>query len=144
MAADYSERMPCPLCVEPAGALYQDDRVMVTLHEDRAVRGHAMVIWRNHVENVSDLTDAEAAHLMRVYRAAERALLESTGAERAVILKLGIQTPHLHLHIYPVGASLDRAAVMEIVDARVRDPMSEADAAAFSARVRALLTESAE
>jgi len=54
-----------------------------------------------------------------VYREAERVLLRLTGAERAVILKLGIVTPHLHLHIYPVRATLDRAAVMNIVDGRV-------------------------
>jgi len=109
---------------------------MVLLHEDRAVRGHAMVVWKRHVENISDLTDEEAAHLMRVYRAAERALLEETGAERAVMLKLGIQTPHLHLHIYPVSAALDRTEVKEIVDGRVRDWMSEEEEAAFIADVR--------
>jgi hypothetical protein len=52
-----------------------------------------------------------------------------------VILKLGIVTPHLHLHIYPVSAALDRAAVMDILDGRVhveRDP-------AFVAAVRAAL-----
>ena len=109
---------------------------MVLLHEDRAVRGHAMVVWRRHVENVSDLSDAEAVRLMHVYRAAERALLEVTGAGRAVVLKLGIQTPHLHLHIYPVSAALDRAEVMEIIDARVRDAMSEEEEAAFITDVR--------
>src|SRR6266699_3220042 len=128
--------MTCPFCTGTNDALYQNNRVMVLLHEDRAVRGHAMVVWKRHVENISDLTDEEAAHLMRVYRAAERALLEATGAERAVMLKLGIQTPHLHLHIYPVSAALNRAEVMEIVDARVREPMSAEEEAAFIADVR--------
>jgi hypothetical protein len=62
-------------------------------------------------------------------------LLQLTGAERAVILKLGIATPHLHLHIYPVSASLDRAAVMDIIDGRVH---VERDAA-FVRDVRAAL-----
>ena len=48
-------------------------------------------------------------------------MLEVSGADRAVMLKLGIITPHLHLHIYPVSASLDRAAVMEIIEGRVRE-----------------------
>ena len=104
---------------------------MVLLHEDRAVRGHAMVVWKRHVENIADLTAAEAAELMRVYRAAERALLAATGADRAVMLKLGIQTPHLHLHIYPVSSALDRDEVMEIIDGRVRDSLSAEEEAAF-------------
>lgn len=48
-------------------------------------------------------------------------MLEVSGADRAVMLKLGIITPHLHLHIYPVSASLDRAAVTEIIEGRVRE-----------------------
>jgi diadenosine tetraphosphate (Ap4A) HIT family hydrolase len=55
----------------------------------------------------------------------EGALLAATGADRAILLKLGIATPHLHLHIYPMSASIDRAAVMGIIDARVRDPFDQ-------------------
>lgn len=80
-----------------------------------------MVVWRRHVENVCDLIAEDAAHFSRIHHAAETVLMEATGADRAVLLKLGIQTPHLHLHIYPVSAALDRAAVMAIIDARVRE-----------------------
>ena len=105
------------------------------LHQDWAVRGHAMVVWKTHVENVSDLSLEDAAHLSQVHHAAEKALLAATGAERAVLLKLGIATPHLHLHIYPVSAALDRAAVMAIIDARTRVPRDEK----FLLHVRSLL-----
>ena len=80
-----------------------------------------MVIWKRHVENISELKQRERAHFWGVYHHAERVLLEVSGADRAVMLKLGIITPHLHLHIYPVSASLDRAAVMEIIEGRVRE-----------------------
>jgi len=70
---------------------------------------------------------------MRVYRNAERVLLRLTGAERAVIVKLGIVTPHLHLHIYPVSSSLDRAAVMDIIEGRTRVARDEAFVAALRA-----------
>lgn len=92
-----------------------------------------MVIAKQHVENLSDLGEPE--HFMRVYRDAERALLGLTGTDRAIMMKLGIATPHLHLHIYPVRASLDRAAVMAIIDGKVREPRDEA----FVTRVRAAL-----
>jgi diadenosine tetraphosphate (Ap4A) HIT family hydrolase len=105
--------------------LFEDDRVLVILHVDWAVRGHAMVVWKAHVENVADLTADESAHFAAVHHRAERALLAATGADRAILLKLGIATPHLHLHIYPVSASLDRATVMEIIDGRVRDAFDQ-------------------
>jgi len=113
--------------------VYEDDSTAVALHDDWSVRGHAMVISKRHVENLSDVPDFD--HFMKVYRHIERVLLRLTGAERAVVLKLGIATPHLHLHIYPLRTSVDRAAVMDIIDARTaveRDP-------AFIEAVRAAL-----
>lgn len=115
--------MSCVFCTAPgeAGDIILDDgRVLVVLHDDWAVRGHAMVVWKAHVENVADLGAGDFLHFAAVHHRTERALLAVTGAERAVLMKLGIATPHLHLHIYPVAASLDRAAVMEIIDAKVR------------------------
>lgn len=106
--------------------LYEDDRCLVVLHDDWSVRGHAMVVWRKHVENVSDLSDDEQRHFIRVHARAERALLEATGAERAILMKLGIQTPHLHLHIYPVSATADRAAVMRAINGEVHEEKDEA------------------
>ena len=89
------------------------------------MRGHAMVIWKPHVENVAQLSEPELLHFARVYQRAERALIDVTGAARAVMLKLGIITPHLHVHIYPVSADLDRAAVMEIIEGRRREERDE-------------------
>ncbi len=122
----------------------EDDQTAVALHEDWAVRGHAMVIWKAHVENIAQLSESEATHFARVYRRAERVLLEVTAANRAVMLKLGIITPHLHIHIYPVSAALDRAAVMEIIEGRVREEMSDSDRAEFGRRVRDRMTRRGE
>ena len=101
--------------------VYEDVRCAVVLHHASAVAGHAMVIWKRHVENVSDLDDAERAHFSHIHAAAERTLLEVTRRERAILVKLGIVVPHLHLHIYPVSKSLDRKAVQRIIDGEVRE-----------------------
>src|SRR3954471_14819045 len=120
--------MTCLFCNNPRAAgevLFEDARVMVILHDDWAVRGHAMVVWKEHVENVADLAIDDAVHFAAVHHRAERALLAVTRADRAILLKLGIATPHLHLHIYPVSAGLDRTAVMEIIDGRVREAFDQ-------------------
>ena len=95
-----------------------------------------MVIWKRHVENISALSEDELAHFWSVYRNAERALLEITNAGRTIMLKLGIAVPHLHVHIYPVRASLDRVAVMDIIEGRTRDARDEG----FVVAVRRSLT----
>src|SRR5437764_12795414 len=101
--------MSCVFCNDPRAAgevLFEDERVLVILHDDWAVRGHAMVVWKAHVENVADLAAGEYAHFAAVHHRAERALLGATGADRAILLKLGIATPPLHLTISPVCARL--------------------------------------
>jgi diadenosine tetraphosphate (Ap4A) HIT family hydrolase len=77
-----------------------------------------MVVAKAHVENASALSDEAWLHLARVWHRAERVLLEETGAERAMILKLGIQTPHLHVHIYPVSAGATRDEVFAAFDGK--------------------------
>jgi diadenosine tetraphosphate (Ap4A) HIT family hydrolase len=120
--------MPCVFCEQPwtTGEILIETRAAtVILHDDWAVRGHTMIVAKRHVENLSDLGDSEAADFLNVARSVEDLLLEQTGADRAILMKLGIQTPHLHLHIYPVSSSLDRAAVMNIIDAKTRVPADE-------------------
>ena len=114
--------MACVFCDTPSSAgeiVLDDPAALVLVHPDWAVRGHLMVAAKQHVENLSQLRDAEA--FLCVYRRAERTILELTSTDRAVMLKLGIMTPHLHLHIYPVRASLDRDAVMRVIDGKVRE-----------------------
>src|SRR5262249_36607651 len=109
-ACRIAERMSCVFCqdVHRAGeVIAEGTRLWAVLHEDWAVRGHTMIVWKQHVENVADLALEDWLHFAATHHRVERALLEATGAARAVILKLGIATPHLHVHVYPVPASLD-------------------------------------
>ena len=112
--------MECVLCTDitkTGDVVFEDDATAVVLHSDWSVRGHAMVIAKQHVENFSDLDDPR---FVEVWRRTERVLLDLTGCERAVILKLGIATPHLHVHIYPVRASATREEVFAAIDGKVR------------------------
>ena len=91
--------MHCAFC-EAAGDLsrfgtviHEDDHCAVALHPDSSPAGHAMVIWKRHVENVADLEPGELRHFSRVHAASERVLLRETGRDRAILLKLGIQVP---------------------------------------------------
>lgn len=119
--------MACLLCDDPESTgeiVYRDEHALVILHNDWSVRGHAMVVAREHVENIADLANPGA--FFDVYRRTERALLDATGCERAIMLKLGIVVPHLHVHIYPMRASDDRAAVFAAIDGKTHSERDEA------------------
>ena len=70
---------------------------------------------------------------------AERALLDATGAERAIIFKLGILTPHLHIHIYPMSATATREEVFAAIDGNASEHHDET----FVATIRNALHEAA-
>ena len=116
--------MTCVFCSDPASAgdlVYEDARSWVILHPDWSPRGHAMVVAKQHAENASSLDEENWLHLARVFREAERVLLDLTRTQRAIVLKLGIQTPHLHLHIYPVPDTATREEVFEAIDGKRRE-----------------------
>ena len=117
--------------------IHEDHHCAVLLHPDNAVAGHAMVVWKRHIENVAGLASEELVHFASVHRAAERVLLQETGRRRAILLKLGIQVPHLHLHIYPVGAGFTRDDVMRAINGDSKEERPEG----FAERCARALTE---
>lgn len=129
MAADYSQRMSCELCDNIANTgdvVFENEQTFVVLHNDWAVRGHAMIVAKRHVENPSDLDEREWLHFAGVWQRAERVLRELTKAERVIALKLGLKTPHLHVHLYPVSGETTRDEVFDMINMKVRVPRDEA------------------
>lgn len=94
-----------------------------------------MLVLMRHAQNFSDLTDDEAQQFVRVEKVCERALLDVTRTDRAILLKLGIATPHLHVHIYPVSGALGREEVQRIIDAEVREEREAGFAKAVRERI---------
>ena len=84
-----------------------------------------MVVAKTHAENASDLAEDEWVQVARMWHRVERVLLEVTGAERAIIMKLGIATPHLHVHIYPLSAAATRDDVFAAIDGHRTEPRDE-------------------
>ena len=139
MAGDYSDAVSCVFCADlsnAGGLVFEDEVCWVLLHPDWSPRGHAMVVAKRHVENASDLEDDEWLQMTRTWRRAERVLIDATGADRAIILKLGILTPHLHVHIYPVSADATREDVFATFDGK----KSEAKDRAFVVQVKSALS----
>lgn len=134
--------MHCIFCDDLARAgelLLADEHAWVLLHPDWSPRGHVMIVARRHVENVSGLAQNEWLAFARTWQRVEQVLLELTGAERAMVLKLGIVTPHLHMHLYPARAGDTREEVFAAFDGRRSEPRDDA----FVAELRRRLTLSA-
>jgi diadenosine tetraphosphate (Ap4A) HIT family hydrolase len=125
--------MTCVLCTAlPGDVVFETADAAVVLHEDWSPRGHAMIVAKQHVENAHEAPPG----FFDVWQKAERAILDATGKERAMILKLGIAAPHLHVHIYPMSADATRQDVFDAFDGKAKTGRD----AAFVEKVRLTLT----
>ncbi|WP_237218195.1 HIT family protein [Rugosibacter aromaticivorans] len=95
----------CELCHSPGGEeLWADSHcrvVRVTSHEGTTFPGFCRVIWQPHVAEMSDLTEREASHLMRIVQAVERTLRQQLAPDKINLASLGNLVPHLHWHVIP-------------------------------------------
>jgi diadenosine tetraphosphate (Ap4A) HIT family hydrolase len=63
--------------------------------------GHLTLIWCHHVEEMSDLTPIEWAHVSKEFIKAELAIRSFVGVSRINFVKFGNVCHHLHWHLIP-------------------------------------------
>ena len=98
--------MSCVFCTDPRDAgtlLSENEHAWVIRHP----QGQTMIVAKRHVENVSDLDEDEWLEVARTWHRAEREI----DAERVIVFKLGVQTPHLHIHLHPFPKSASREEI---------------------------------
>ncbi|MDE2600625.1 MAG: HIT family protein [Rhodocyclaceae bacterium] len=95
----------CELCSAPGGELLwanEECRVILVEGEEAGLyAGFCRVVWKAHVAEMSDLEPLQAARLMRVVLATERALRETVAPDKINLASLGNVVPHLHWHVIP-------------------------------------------
>lgn len=90
----------------PAVKLFEDDLVFAFLDRGPVNRGHALVATKRHATSLLDITDDEAAAVMRAGRRIAKALYQVYDCPGLTLLqangKDGGQTVfHFHLHVVP-------------------------------------------
>lgn len=92
--------MNCELCDQRGGTLlWQDQRLRVVYVDEPGYSGYCRVIWNSHVAEMTDLTDAERAHCMRVVFTLEALLRALIAPDKINLASLGNFTPHVHWHV---------------------------------------------
>lgn len=101
----------------PCHKLYEDDRVLAFLDISPLSRGHTLVIPKEAVSTIDQLSDESAAAIGRVLPRLSRAILAATGAKAFNVLQNNGPSAHqavfhVHFHIIPkfddsVGLGLD-------------------------------------
>jgi diadenosine tetraphosphate (Ap4A) HIT family hydrolase len=94
--------MSCELCDSEGGTLIWRGMQCRVVHvAEPGYPGYCRAIWNAHVAEMTDLTDTERVHLMRVVFAVEAVLRERLRPDKLNLASLGNVTPHLHWHVIP-------------------------------------------
>ena len=92
--------MTCELCDGAGGKpVWNDARCRVVLVDEPGYPGFCRVIWHAHVKEMTDLSEADRAHLMKVVFGVERGLRELLRPDKVNLASLGNAVPHLHWHV---------------------------------------------
>ena len=94
--------MTCDLCQpSPHQILWQDDFCRVVLLNDANYPAYCRVELLEHIKEMTDLTPAQRARMMKTVFAVELALREVTQADKINLASLGNKTQHVHWHVIP-------------------------------------------
>ena len=91
----------CELCTLTAPTVWAGERFSVIVVDDANYPGFCRVIWRDHVREMSDLSQAERLLLNEAVFKVEEAVREVMQPLKINVASLGNVVPHLHWHIIP-------------------------------------------
>ena len=92
----------CLLCHSPRGTvLWQNEYLRVIDACDVLYPGFTRVIWTAHVVEMTDLTPADQAELLRVVLLVEQVQRAELKPDKVNLAAFGNVVPHLHWHVIP-------------------------------------------
>jgi len=137
----------CELCDLSVPTVVDNEKFAVILVDDANYPGFARVIWKDHVREVSDLSDADRLLLNDAVYRLELAVRDVMQPLKVNVASLGNVVPHLHWHVIPryaddahfpapVWAQAQRTTDEAVLQARraLVPQLAEAIARRFAAR----------
>ncbi len=90
----------------PSRTIHEDDLFKVILDLDPATKGHALIIPKNHFDDIYDLGDEEAKNVFSLAKKLTREMTDKLHADGFNIVQndgevAGQTVLHFHLHLIP-------------------------------------------
>ena len=125
----------------PAARVYEDEQTLAFLDIQPLARGHVLVIPREHVENLYEISDDSLAAVARTSRRLAAALKRVFEPEGLRVFQLngapaGQTVFHYHLHLVPKNAGEPDIGPAALHGRRLADP---AELEALAAQLRGVL-----
>lgn len=91
------DKLPVP---PKESVFYEDSKVYACLAENPMARGHAVVVWKEDVEDLRMLSRSDFEYLMDVVDRVRNAMLKALRIEKIYLLYMD-EVRHVHWHLVP-------------------------------------------
>jgi histidine triad (HIT) family protein len=91
----------------PGHFVWRDDHCVAFLSIHPLRPGHTLVVSRAEVDHWLDLEPQLAAHLTTVAQSIGKALQRAFNPTKVGLMIAGLEVPHVHLHVVPIGGLHD-------------------------------------
>lgn len=88
----------------PASKVYEDDKVLVFLDINPNTNGHMLIVPKEHVVTVDDISEELTKHILKVEKEMYSLLKDKLNCEGMTIVQnndLGQEVKHYHVHLIP-------------------------------------------
>lgn len=86
----------------PGRFVWKDERAVAFMSIAPLKPGHALIVPRDEVDDWLDLPSELMQHLSYVSQCVGRAIQSGFHPERVGTLILGLEVPHVHIHVVPI------------------------------------------
>lgn len=91
----------------PGRFVYQDRLVVAFLTIEPLRPGHTLVVPRSEVDDWLDLEEPDRSALFAAAHAVGRAVHKAFPCRKVALVALGLEVPHVHLHLIPIEYESD-------------------------------------
>lgn len=86
----------------PAYKIVEDDQFLAFLDINPNAKGHTLCIPKNEINKIFDMEEEDYIALMRFSRKVAKALEKSVPCKRIGMSVVGLEVPHVHVHLVPL------------------------------------------
>lgn len=97
----------------PCYKIYEDDKTFAFLDIHPESKGHVLVIPKNEVDKIYELSDEDYRALMATVKKLSQHMEKQLGA-RTLWKVVGTDVPHAHVHLMPLDESWQYGRTLEL------------------------------
>ncbi|MAO10616.1 MAG: HIT family protein [Flavobacteriaceae bacterium] len=91
----------------PSYKIAEDDNFIAFLDVNPNTKGHTLCVPKEEVDKIFDLGEHMYLQLMQFSRRIAKALEETVPCKRVGMAAIGLEVPHVHVHLIPLNEMSD-------------------------------------